>query len=142
MMNLSISEATRADRATISGYMRELFAGRDAGVKTPAQVAARMGLLLGAGYRAFTFRLGAEPVGYALVQENGDHVFIRHFFITKAHRRQGLGRAFFRELEAHFGSPEFRLDVLEDEQATRAFWRAMGFDLAATNLRRSAPEEI
>jgi GNAT superfamily N-acetyltransferase len=40
-------------------------------------------------------------------------VFIRHFVVDAPERGRGVGRALFEALEDEYGSPQFRLDVME-----------------------------
>jgi GNAT superfamily N-acetyltransferase len=120
--------------------MTQLFRD-DRGKKAEKAAATRLELLLAADYDAWVAHDGDHVRAYALVSENGDHVFIRQFVVDEPERGRGVGRALFEALEEEYGAPQFRLDVMEGRDDARAFWERMGFAPRAVNMRREAPEE-
>jgi GNAT superfamily N-acetyltransferase len=58
------------------------------------------------------------------------HIYLRHFFIHRDFRRQGLGRAAYEWLSMHAwaGNPRIRLDVLIHNEVGQSFWRSLGFN--------------
>ena len=92
-------------------------------------------------YTAVLFLNDGSVVGYALYRNDDTGIFLRQFFICRAERRKGLGRA---ALDLLFGRiwPEgaaVSLEALCANKAAIAFWRAVGFEDYALTLRRRAP---
>jgi GNAT superfamily N-acetyltransferase len=138
MAKLKLHKAGKKERDTVARFVVELWGRLDEGPKALKEAAARVALLDGADYDALLFEKGGRPVAYALARDNGDHVFLRHFIVTAAERRQGLGRACLELLLDEFGWPELRVDLREDEEAAAAFFRDLGFAPAAVLYRRPA----
>lgn len=98
------------------------------------QVAERLRTWLGNDYRAVIFEQSNEVVAYALYcigeRFEGDRfIFLRHFFVQRAHRRRGIGREAMRLLLKDVFPPNARilLDVLFQNQGARDFWKRIGF---------------
>ena len=138
---ITLRAAGDADGPFLARLLADLRGAHDA-PESDAKAAQRLTLLLGAGYKPFVGEEAGVPIGYALTQENGDHVFIRQFVVAPEARRRGVGRAMARALADWFGWPEMRLDVMAGREDARAFWAALGFEPAATNMRRPALEEF
>ena len=136
MTELTLRRSDAAERDILAGFVWHLWARSPANSRERADAAPTVDRLLAAGYTPWLLWQGAEPVGYALTQDNGDHLFIRHFVIAPEARRAGLGRTLVARLtEAHPGLP-LRLDVMNGDEQAMAFWQAMGFNAAASAMRR------
>ena len=101
---------------------------------TRSQLADRMRAWLQKEYRAVIFEEEREVVAYALYcvgeKLEGDRfIFLRHFFVQRARRRQGIGREAVRLLLSEILPPGARilLDVLYHNQGARDFWKKIGF---------------
>lgn len=101
---------------------------------TLSQLADRMTNWLQGDYRAIIFEDGDPVVAYALYcvgeRAEGDRfIFLRHFFVQRAHRRKGIGREAMRLLLSDVFPPNARvlLDVLYHNQGARDFWKKLGF---------------
>ena len=93
--------------------------------------------LIGA-YTAVLFLNDGNVVGYALYRNDDTGIFLRQFFICRAERRKGLGRA---AMDLLFGriwpdGAAISLEALCANKAAIAFWRAVGFEDYALTLRR------
>jgi GNAT superfamily N-acetyltransferase len=104
---------------------------------TVVQLQKRMRGWLGSQYQAVLFEVASETVGYALFRVDEDGVYVRQFFICRSVRRRGWGRAavglLLREV-----LPKGRsvgVEVLDRNESTLAFWRAVGFLDHARTLR-------
>jgi GNAT superfamily N-acetyltransferase len=137
---LKVRKGKKRDRAAIAGLISQLIAAHG-DRRDPKIAEARLALLLAADYEPWVAVEGDAVVAYALVAENGDHVFVRHFVVDAAARGRGVGRALFRALEEEYGGPPFRLDVMDGRADARAFWESLGFEAKAVNMRREALEE-
>jgi ribosomal protein S18 acetylase RimI-like enzyme len=80
-------------------------------------------------YEAVLFERDGLVLGYALYRREPDYVYLRQFFVQPAYRRQGIGRAALDWLHdnAWSNAPRIRIEVLIDNVAGIAFWRAVGF---------------
>jgi ribosomal protein S18 acetylase RimI-like enzyme len=102
-----------------------------------AELSARMRAWLQGEYRAVIFERASEPVAYALFRPSEEGLFLRQFFVDRAHRRQGVGRRaieLFREQVVPSGQP-LLLDVLVNNEGAIAFWRRLGFRQHALSFR-------
>jgi ribosomal protein S18 acetylase RimI-like enzyme len=122
--------ATVDDAGLLAQMNRRLI--RDEGHRNPmsdGELLERMRSWLDGEYQAIVFEDESGPAGYALFRTEPDHVYIRQFFVEPERRRQGIGRAAIEHLANHVWRhrPRLRLDVLVDNAAAIAFWRAVGF---------------
>ncbi len=93
------------------------------------ELAERMRAWLHGDYRAVFFELAAETVAYALFRSSEEGLYLRQFFVSRAHRRRGIGRQaieIFREQVVPSGQI-LSLEVLVHNEDGIAFWRALGF---------------
>lgn len=70
----------------------------------------RMRQFLNTHYKAYLFKAGDDVKGYALVDHSRDPLYLRHFFICRDSRRQGLGTAAF-----HLLLQELKTDTIDVE---------------------------
>jgi GNAT superfamily N-acetyltransferase len=107
---------------------------------TPMSVhdlAERMRAWLSGDYRAVVFELAAEPVAYALFRSSEEGVYLRQFFVSRAHRRRGVGRRaieIFRE-QVVSSDQILSLEVFVHNEAGIAFWQAVGFEQHTLSFR-------
>jgi predicted acetyltransferase len=114
---------------------------------TRAQLADRMRNWLQGEHRAVIFEVGKDLVAYALycVGERSPadrFIFLRHFFVVRTRRRQGIGREAVRLLLTEVFPPKARvlLDVLAHNHAAKEFWRKLGFTEHCVTFERRADE--
>lgn len=90
-------------------------------------------------YEAALFSLpGTDSIAYALWAIYPEHIYLRQFFVTPEHRRLGVGRAAFQQLNEHIWPPgtRLRLEVLSENVRAMNFWRAVGLQNYALVLER------
>jgi predicted acetyltransferase len=94
-----------------------------------AELEARMKNWLEEAYEAVLFDVGGELVAYALYRVQSGEIYLRHFFVARHRRRQGIGREAMALLRDHIWPKAERLtvSVLVHNQAAVSFWRAMGY---------------
>lgn len=123
-----------AQLAQMNQRLIEDEAGRNP--MTLEQLEARMRGWLARGDYAIELILNPQPLGYLVYRNNPDNyfpqqrqIFLRQFFIERAFRRQGLGRAAIELwLATHVPSgSRVLLEVLATNQAAVAFWQSVGF---------------
>jgi len=94
-----------------------------------AELEGRMKNWLDEAYEAALFEVGGEVVAYALYRVQTGEIYLRHFFVVRHRRRQGIGRQAMAFLRGHIWPKAERLtvSVLVHNQAGVNFWRAMGY---------------
>jgi ribosomal protein S18 acetylase RimI-like enzyme len=122
--------ATLADVPALAEMNHSLI--RDEGHRnrmTVPELHTRMEGFLAGEYRAAVFEVGGRPVGYALYRREPDFVYLRQLYVEPDHRRHGIAREALRWLRTneYADAPRVRIDVLVDNPAGLAFWRAVGF---------------
>lgn len=107
-------------------------------ILTMEQLESRMRGLLEEGYTATIFEDGETPVAYALYRPVEGGIYLRQFFVSRDHRRRGIGKAAIQILLAEIWPPDTRitLDVLVQNQRAAEFWKALGFSEYAITLER------
>ena len=122
--------ATQVDCALLAGYNHQLI--QDEGHRNTANIVEleeRMRCWLAGDYVAVLFVKNRETVAYALYRELPDEIYLRHFFVVRHRRREGLGRVMMEILRAKIWVAGKRLtvEVLVRNAAALAFWRAVGY---------------
>jgi predicted acetyltransferase len=89
----------------------------------------RMRSWLAAEYAAVIFEQDGEVVAYALYREEPEEIYLRQLFVARNQRRKGLGRKVVEILRSKIWPTNKRLtvDVLVQNTAAIAFWRAVGY---------------
>jgi ribosomal protein S18 acetylase RimI-like enzyme len=92
----------------------------------------RMRGFLTGGYQAVLFEIDGEVVAYALYADHAEHsdtLYLRHIFVDRARRRQGIGREAMRLLKEEIRPPDKRLtvEVLAGNQVAQSFFKSVGF---------------
>jgi GNAT superfamily N-acetyltransferase len=98
------------------------------------------------GWSVEVFTCDEDIVGYITYRvepdettPNGRSVFLRQFYISRSHRRLGLGAAtmaLFKSSRLKHGERIF-LEVLESNPRGRAFWQSVGFTPYSTIMEHS-----
>ncbi|MCB1125862.1 MAG: GNAT family N-acetyltransferase [Verrucomicrobiae bacterium] len=103
---------------------------------TVPELEVRMRDWLSGDYRAVIFEAAAEVMAYALFREQSTEVHLRHLFVVRHRRGQGIGRWAVQTLRWHFWPSTKRLtvDVLVTNKNAIAFWRAVGYSDYALTL--------
>ncbi len=130
-------QATHADipiLARMNQHLREDEQSRWS--LTLSQLEDRMRQRFDEGYAAIIFELDVAAVAYALYRETEGGVHLREFFVSRDHRRQGIGKQAIAILlhEVWPASVRITLDVLVTNPSGQAFWQALGFSEYAITL--------
>jgi predicted acetyltransferase len=96
---------------------------------TVPELEQRMRNWLSSEYDAVIFEKGGEVVAYALYREQAAGIYLQQLFVIRDRRRQGIGRRTFEILRSSIWPADKRLtvDVLVQNTAATAFWRAVGY---------------
>jgi predicted acetyltransferase len=122
--------ATKHDCLLLAELNHQLIA--DEGHRNPMTVAelqGRMRTWLEEAYEAVLFEVDGEVAAYALYRFQAGEIYLRHFFVVRHRRRQGIGRQAMGLLRGRIWPKAQRLtvSVLTHNEAGAKFWRAMGF---------------
>ena len=94
--------------------------------------------------RGVIFECNSQAVGYAVFGVEADAtVNLRHFFISRDHRRQGIGTAAMKLLVRTILPSDARVTVvvLAHNEAGRKFWESCDFKNYAHILARRVPRD-
>ena len=121
--------ATQADVQLLAELNHQLI--RDEGHRNPMTVqelAERMSNWLEGEYTAVLFQID-EVVAYALYRNSSDSIYLRQFFVHRAHRRKGIGQGAMKILFEEIWPKDKRItvEVLVRNSAAINFWRSVGF---------------
>jgi len=100
----------------------------------------RMLGLFNNGYQASFISIDDANVGYVLFVERKNerkepYIFLRHFFIQDAYRRQGIGKDVISQLKTEqFKDKKVLLEVLVSNERGRNFWESCGFEYRSMTM--------
>ena len=96
---------------------------------TVAELEQRMRGWLASEYRAVLYQDGGEVIAYALFREQPEEIYLRHLFVVRHRRSQGIGRRAVEILRSQVWPKTKRLtvDVLVANERGVAFWREVGY---------------
>ena len=126
---MTFRRATLDDCALLAELNHQLI--RDEGHRnrmTIPELEQRMRGWLSSEYAAVIFEDGEEVVAYALYREQAEEIYLRQLFVGRNRRRRGIGRLAFEILRSKIwpANKRFTVDVLVQNSAAIAFWRAVG----------------
>jgi GNAT superfamily N-acetyltransferase len=130
--------ATEADVVLLAELNHQLIQDeRASNPMSVVELAARMRAWLRGDYRAVIFEVSSELIGYALFRPSEEGLYLRQFFVSRPHRRKGLGRRAIQLLREQVvpSGQALSLEVLIHNEAGIAFWRALGFPEHALSFR-------
>jgi predicted acetyltransferase len=122
--------ATKRDCRILAELNHQLIA--DEGHRNTMKISeleGRMRNWLDEAYEAILFEEGGQVAAYALYRTQPGEIYLRHFFVVRHRRRQGLGRQAMDLLRRRIWPKAQRLtvSVLTHNEAGLKFWRAMGY---------------
>ncbi len=122
--------AQRRDCRLLAELNHQLIADeRHRNSMTVPELERRLRSWLEEGYEGVLFEREGEVAAYALYRVEPEEIHLRHFFVARHLRRQGVGRRAFELLRARIWPRTQRLtvSVLTHNAAAVSFWRAMGY---------------
>jgi len=136
-LQLSFRIATPDDAPLLARLNRELI--EDEGHRNPMtlpELEKRMRGWLAGEYQAALFVRDGRVVAYALYRPDGADIHVRHLFVVRAARRQGIAREALRTLARNVWPARARvtLEVLVGNAGAIAFYQALGFTSYALTL--------
>jgi len=81
-------------------------------------------------YSAVIYEIDGKVVAYALYRESAEEIYLRQIFVIRTLRRAGIGRQAFAILQNKIwpNSKRLTVEVLTQNVAGIAFWRAVGYE--------------
>ena len=138
MSEVHYRRAHAADLSILSQMSFEMaqLDGMDGEATTVEELTYRMSALFETDYSGVVIYQDDVPVGYALYTGTPKHTFVRHFFIRKAYRGQGIGAKVFQDLLENEwkDAASIQIEVGSDIKGVRAFWESRGFRKTALRL--------
>jgi ribosomal protein S18 acetylase RimI-like enzyme len=139
---LHLREATLEDLPLLASLNHQLIEDqRSSNPMSVAELQERMRGWLAAEYRAVVFEIESEPVAYAVFRPAEAGIHLLQFFVARGLRRRGIGRRAIEAFRKRHVPPRatLTLEVLAHNRTALAFWRALGFEEHALQLRLSPP---
>lgn len=127
---LRIDKATGAEASLLAQLNFQLFEDEEHPYPmTLAALTERMVRWIAGEYEVLLFRRGDRVAGYAVWRVEDRGAYLRHFFICRDQRREGLGRAAVKMLCRDVFPPDepVQIEALVWNKRTIDFWHAVGF---------------
>jgi predicted acetyltransferase len=105
----------------------------------------RMARWIGSGeYEVLVLRRGGRVAGYAVWRVEDRGAYLRHFFICRDQRRQGLGRAAMKLLCRDIFPKDrpVQVDAAIANKTGIAFWHAIGFGDFGISMELKAGQTV
>ncbi|WP_084065009.1 GNAT family N-acetyltransferase [Paenibacillus stellifer] len=138
MNNLTIREADGSDLDLLAEMNRQLIADEQHdNSMNIGQLKERMQRFIETDYTAYLFLFEGEITGYSLIRHHSNPLYIRHYFIRREYRRQGLGREAFLVLTGHLQTDKLDVEAMFWNERALSFWRSLGFKERSVYFRSS-----
>lgn len=128
---MNYREATLEDVPLLARFNQHMI--EDEGHRNPMtipELQARMrDWITGQTYTVTLFSEEQTPVAYVAYRDDGEYLYLRHFFVSRDYRRQGFGQKAIALLLSEILPIDrmVRLDVLINNRQAHAFWKSVGF---------------
>ena len=99
------------------------------------ELESRMKGFLETDYSAYFFIEDGQIIGYALVRNTSNPVYLRQFLIDRNYRKQHYGVQAFQMLLQYLDIKEIDLEVLPWNKNGLAFWKHCGFNETCIAMR-------
>ncbi|MGY4759691.1 N-acetyltransferase family protein [Paenibacillus caseinilyticus] len=99
------------------------------------QLKDRMRGFINTDYKAYTFEVDDEIIGYALVNHIRKPLYLRQFFICRNCRRNGYGKLAFEKLLEVLDTRNIDIEVMYWNNTGYAFWKSLGFKERSVYMR-------
>jgi ribosomal protein S18 acetylase RimI-like enzyme len=111
---------------------------------TLAALTERMRRWIAGEYEVLLFRRGERVAGYAAWRMEDRGAYLRHFFICRDQRREGLGRAAMALLcrDVFPQDQPVQIEASVWNKSAIAFWRALGFQDFGLSMELRAGQRV
>lgn len=99
------------------------------------ELESRMKRFLETDYSAYFFIEDNQIIGYALIRNTSNPVYLRQFLIDRNYRKHHYGTQAFQLLLQYLDVKEIDLEVLPWNKSGLAFWKQCGFNETCIAMR-------
>lgn len=125
---MKIVKCTEADVALLTKFNKCLIEDEKSDNKMSVdELYQRMQTFITTEYNAYFFKEGEDVIGYALVKNNCEPLYLRQFYIDRMYRGKHYGQQAFEALLKHLGVSTIDIEVLSWNEAGIRFWEKLGF---------------
>lgn len=100
-----------------------------------SELESRMRGFLETDYSAYFFIENSQIIGYALIRNTSNPIYLRQFLIDRDYRQHHYGTQAFQMLLEYLGIKEIELEVLPWNKNGLAFWKYCGFSETCIAMR-------
>jgi len=101
------------------------------------QLEERMKNWLETEYTAYVIKNEDDILGYCLYRDDGEFYYIRHLYIDRQCRREGLATILLDWMYSNIWTDKkTRLDVLSDNKRAISFYESYGYKTRCLNLEK------
>lgn len=133
---MQIQECTITDVAKLAVLNKQLI--DDEKSDNPMNInelESRMKGFLETDYSAYYFIEDSQIIGYALIRNTSNPVYLRQFLIDRSYRKQHYGTQAFQMLLQYLDIKEIDIEVLPWNKNGLAFWKHCGFNETCIAMR-------
>ena len=135
---MKIIPATLADVKTLATLNKRLI--EDEQHPNPMninQLAERMSVWLQAEYCGYLAVIDDRIVAYCLYRDDGSFYYLRHLYVDRGFRRQGIATQLLDWMYTHiWGKKKVRLDVLIHNEDALTFYQRYGFETRVLRMEK------
>lgn len=101
------------------------------------QLGERMSDWLQAEYCGYLAKIDDRITAYCLYRDDGSYYYLRHLFVDRGFRRQGIASQLLDWMYANIWTEKkVRLDVLTHNQSAIAFYKQYGFETCVLRMEK------
>jgi ribosomal protein S18 acetylase RimI-like enzyme len=102
-----------------------------------AQLAERMSGWLEEEYRGYLAVIDDRVVAYCLYRNDGEYYYLRHLYVDRDSRRQGIATRLLDWMYANvWTDKKIRLDVMVHNPSAIAFYESYGFQIRVLRMEK------
>lgn len=133
---ITIQKCTLEDVAQLALFNKQLIddekSNNSMSIK---ELEVRMQGFLNTEYFAYFFMVHKNVVGYALVKNSCNPLYLRQFFIDREYRKMHYGTEAFRALLKYLNVSSIDIEVLPWNEPGIRFWESLGFHELSRYMR-------
>ena len=133
---MKVRKCDRGDLTTLAQFNKYLIEDEQSDNQmTETELYHRMEVFLETEYDAYFFEVDRKVVGYALVKNSCNPLYLRQFYIDRPYRRMHYGEQAFRELISYLDVDTIDIEVLTWNERGMNFWKKLNFKERSVYMR-------
>ena len=130
-----VRKCDRGDLTTLAQFNKYLIEDEQSDNQmTETELYHRMEVFLETEYDAYFFEVDGKVVGYALVKNSCNPLYLRQFYIDRPYRRMHYGEQAFHELLSYLNVDTIDIEVLTWNERGN-FWKKLNFKERSVYMR-------